>query len=61
MKDNEGNYNRKLIYTKDGIEKEISYEKYQSIRSHYNQITVNKRKVLECSLDINTDDFINTQ
>ena len=59
VKDGKDNYEWKIIYTKDGVEREIGYDERDNIFKYYNTITANERKVLECSLDINSDYSVN--
>ena len=61
VKDGKDKYEWKIFYTKDGVEREISYEERNNIFKYYSTITAKERKVLECSLDINFDYSVNMQ
>ncbi|MBP3200039.1 MAG: hypothetical protein J6M39_00105 [Lachnospiraceae bacterium] len=55
------NWERKIIHTKDGVEREVDFDDERKILQQYDSITTNERKVLECSLDINSDYSVNIQ
>lgn len=61
VRDDKDNMEYKIIYIKDGAEREIGYDERDNIFKYYNTITANERKVLECSLDINSDYSVNIQ
>lgn len=61
VRDDKDNMEYKIIYTKDGAEREIGYDERDNIFKYYNTVTANERKVLECSLDINSDYSVNIQ
>lgn len=54
-------WERKIIYTKDGVEKEVDLDDERKILQQYDSITTNERKTLECSLDINSNYSVNTK
>lgn len=55
------NWERKIIYTKDGVEREVDFDDERKILQQYDSITTNERKTLECSLDINSNYSVNTK
>ena len=52
IKNDSGNYERKIIYTKDGVEREIDDVEEERILGKYNLIYPNTRKTIEFIYDI---------
>lgn len=61
VRDDKDNIEYKIIYTKDGVEREIDFDDERKILQQYDSITTNERKILECSLDINSNYSVNTK